>query len=72
MDQPDQAGTAQAPVHRYAPFGQPLRDQLSGAQFLEGQLGVSVDVTAQLRHFGRLRDQGIDQFHSKAPAMGTY
>ena len=47
LDDAHHARRAQAAVHRDAPVGQRLRDQVAGALLLEAQLWVGVDVAAQ-------------------------
>ena len=53
-----------------APVGEPGRDQVGGAVFLEAQLGMGVDVAADLLDFGAELDDSVDQLHG-APRVGT-
>jgi hypothetical protein len=53
------AGAAQAACDAVAPLGQAFGDQLAGAELLETQLGVAVDVAPHAGEFIGVRLQGV-------------
>ena len=55
----DQAGAAQAALHFIAPLRQALRHQVAGAEFLEAELGVAMDVAADRDELGGLGSHGL-------------
>ena len=59
----DHAGLAQAAVHRNAPLRQQVGHQIGGAGFLERQLGVGMDVAADVAERGRVGDDVFNQVH---------
>jgi len=67
----DHAGLAQAAVHGNAPFAELLRHEVGGAQLLEAQLGMCVQVAAQRRKAVCLGSDGFDDVHGVlSPAKG--
>ena len=64
LDATHHAGGTQAAVDGNAPVGQLLRNDVGGAQLLETQFRVGVDITAQGGDGVALPSDGINQFHS--------
>ncbi len=63
LEQTDDAGAGQAPVHLDPPVGELLGDHIGGAVLLEGDLGMAVDVPAPGLHvLGELGD-AVDDRH---------
>ena len=70
LDDADDAGLAHAAVDRDAPVGQRLGDEVRGALLLEAQLRVGMDVAAQRRDGGGIRQDGFDQAHGGSGCRG--
>ncbi|KAG1445493.1 hypothetical protein G6F57_017548 [Rhizopus arrhizus] len=61
---PDHASTAQTAFYFIAPLRQALRHQVAGAEFLEAQFGMAVDVPPDRDEFVGLGGQGLqDRMH---------
>jgi len=60
LDHADQAGLREAAVHLDAPCRQPVGDQLRGAAFLEGELGMGVDVAPDAAQLGVIAADLLD------------
>jgi len=66
LDDADHPGLTQAPMHRNAPVGQGLGDQIRGALLLETKFGVSMNVASQGLHGSRIGQDRFDQLHIEA------
>ncbi|MCY1523197.1 hypothetical protein D9M68_580850 [compost metagenome] len=61
---PDHAGPAQSALHFVAPLRQALRHQVAGAEFLEAEFGIAVDVPADRDELVCLGGHGLqDRMH---------
>jgi len=66
MDDANHPGLAHATVYGNAPFGEFLGHQVGGANLLEAEFGVGVDVASDLRQGCCLGEDGVVEFHTAA------
>ena len=71
LERPHHPGAPEAAPDRDAPLRQALGDHLRGPVLLVGELGVAVEIAADLGQLVVAGDDVVDEVHEKAPGLAA-